>query len=190
MFWPFTKWTNAPAPWGPSKWNTPEDMRQSSFMSARRSMYPKYASRVAQFFTTPVPRYWTSPSRVYGAISKHPADAMNTVAEAHAQLRGLAEHALGKHLAGLPLSQDEGRALIAVYMPPVVRPQERTGVGVVPDWDIPPRDRSTIPDAVLEQQARLQNPAEAMRQLAVGSEIARIASIRQQWMNQAITRNR
>lgn len=183
-FWPFTKWTHSPPPWGPSQYNVPVELRQSSFMAARTGMTPMYPARVAAFFSTPMTKYMVSPMRVHGAISKHPGDAFQTVSDAHDHLKGLADRALGKHLQGLPLTHDEGRALLEVHMPPVVRPRERVGASTVsgPDWDVPFVDRSTVPQDIRNQVAALEAPIEAQRKLAVGREIAMIEAIRAHWL--------
>ena len=185
-FWPFTKWTHSPPPWGPSQWNTPVELRKSSVMAARTSMSPTWAGRFAQFFSTPAPRYWISPVRVVGAgaASKHPADAFQTMSDAHERLRGLADLALSKHLNGELLTRDEGAALLEIHMPPVVRPRERYGASTVsgPDWDIPFVDRSTVPANVMARYAELGVPIEAQRKLAVGREIQMIEAIRAQWL--------
>lgn len=187
-FWPFTKWTHAPTPWGrdPSGYNIPVELRQSSFMAARNGMFPTWAGRFARFFSTPMTQYMVSPMRAYGAISKHPGDAFQAVANAHTHLSSLADQALTKHVQGLPLSYEEGRALIDVHMPPVIRPRERYGASTVsgPDWDVPFVDRSRVPDNIRARVAELEAPADAQRKLAVGQEIAMIEGIRAAWLAQ------
>lgn len=178
MFWPFNKWTTAPTPWGRGKWNAPVESRESSFAAAKTHEWPKYAARFERdYTTTPVPQYWVSPSRPYGAISKNPGHAMQAMADADAHLRGLAEQALMKHAAGIALTVDEGRALMQVHLPPVSVPRERSGPGVVPDWDVPFRE-SAVPDSIRERYAQLMQPMYDMRRLAVGREIERIEQIK------------
>ncbi len=179
MFWPFHRWLTAPAPWGGSKWNAPVEMRESSFAAAKSHEWPKYEAKFDQDYTNaPVPRYFVSPSRPYGAISKNPRDAMQVMDDARAQLHGLAEIALMKQAQGVRLTVDEGRALMAVHLPPVSVPRERSGAGGVPDWDVPFRE-SAIPISITQRYADLMKPALDQRRLDVGHEINRIEQIRQ-----------
>lgn len=178
MFWPFTRWTTAPTPWGRGKWNAPQEMRDSSFQAARTHQYPKYADKFEhQFLTTPVPQYFVSPSRPYGAINKSPQHAFQAMEDARAQIHELARSALMKQAAGIAVSMEEGHALMQVHLPPVSVPRDRSGAGVVPDWDVPFRE-SAIPDSIRQRYADLMQPALDQRRLDVGHEIARIEQIK------------
>jgi hypothetical protein len=147
-------------------------------------MTPTFADRFAAFLSTPMTRYMVSPMRVVGAMSKHPGDAFGAVSSTSADLRALADSALARHVQGLPLSYDEGRALIAVHMPPVVQPQPRCGIGEkMSSWDVPYCDRSTVPQEIQDRYAQLEAPAISARRLAVGREIAMIEGIRAAWMS-------
>lgn len=185
MFWRFNQTQTLPPPWGPAgEYNVPVELRESSYMAVRTAMTPTFASRFAAFLSTPMTSAMIAPLRAYGAIDKHPGDAMGVMRDAHDDLRALADYALTKHVQGLPVTVDEGRALLAVHMPPVVRPQPRCGVGeTMSSWDVPFCDRSTVPQATVDRQAELAAPAHAQRKLAVGREIAMIEAIRAQWLS-------
>jgi len=173
-----SRWQSLPPPWGPSRWNAPIEQRKDSFMQARTHQWPTWASRFARFFSTPMTSAMVSPTRVVGAYSKHPAEAMSAMAGGYDYVNELAARALIKHHNGVPLSVDEGAALMQVHLPPVRTPRHRCGAGMTPAWDVPFCPRDQVPAAVREREAQFYAQANDNAKARVGREIANIEAMR------------
>ncbi len=173
-----SRWQSLPPPWGPSRWNAPVEQREGSFMEARTHNWPTWASRFARFFATPMTSAMVSPTRVVGAYSKHPREAMTAMAGGYDYVNELAARALVKHANDLPLNYDEAAALMQVHLPPVRTPRERCGAGMTPSWEVPfcPRDR--VPAAIREREAQFFTTANDSVKQQIGHEIANIEAIR------------
>lgn len=145
MFWPFTKWPFAPAPYDQraTPWNIPAQLVKLPFDLMRTSAYPSRPALYIPALAQPAesqPTFFL-PRKPASAKNGVATSAIEALSSSERHIANLSRSALERNARGLPLQYDEAVALLQARLPapfPTAQVQTPTGIYSVPNAPNPP----------------------------------------------------
>jgi len=158
MFWPFSKWATAPAPYDAraTSWPVALGLRTLPWELLQSGNYPKRYGMVqsgVQSVGQQPPAFFL-PSKVSTAKSGVATSGAYAMLQAQQHIANVARSALMKQAQGLVLSYEEAQVLLQHRLPGPQRPFERK----VGTYDVPPNPSATAPTSSAQMIAKLLPP--------------------------------
>ena len=169
MFWPFTKWPTAPAPYDPraSDWNAPARIRALPIDLLRTANYPANYAAVQRGITQvgQQPTFFL-PNKARSAVSGPATSGALAMTNAAGFVMQMSNQATSSEARGLVASQAQAKALLQPKLPPVVQRPLRKPSGI---YDVPTNPRA-VPPAGASEKVMLAKLLPATARMGAGGD--------------------